>query len=68
MLDRKLAAGELAPPPSGDPEELPLVAAAIAHLERAERAAATGRGGGAAPAQRRAWRRAGRVEALRGNR
>jgi acetyl-CoA carboxylase biotin carboxylase subunit len=63
MLDRKLAAGELTPPPSGDPEHLPLVAAAVAHFETAERAAAAG--GGTVPAQRRAWRLAGRREALR---
>ncbi len=63
MLDRKLAAGELTPPPSGDPDHLPLLAAAVAHFEHSERAAAAG--GGTAPAERRAWRLAGRREALR---
>ncbi len=40
MLDRKLAAGELAPA-GGLDDDLPLLAAAIAHCERASRTAAT---------------------------
>jgi len=77
LLDRKLAAGALAPPPAGEPAELPLLAAAIVHHERAERAAA-GAAAAAAPGARdgsgpggglrRAWRLAGRTEALRGSR
>jgi acetyl-CoA carboxylase biotin carboxylase subunit len=45
MLDRKLASGELlaaAERRSGEVPQLPLLAAAIAHYERARRAAATG--------------------------
>ena len=44
MLDRKLAAGELQPPPEDvddvPAQDLPFVAAAIAHFERSQRAVA----------------------------
>jgi acetyl-CoA carboxylase, biotin carboxylase subunit len=68
MLDRKLAAGELAPPGDGHLPDLPILAAALAHFERSRRTT-TGRtgGGGAGPAVHRAhWRGAARREALRG--
>src|SRR5262249_18386245 len=72
MLDRKLQSGELAP--SGDaPPDLALVAAALAHFERARKGAAAApgaHGSGAAPpavARHRArWGLVARREALRG--
>ncbi len=86
MLDRKLEAGELRPEPpgeagtdaaedGGDPgqedADLPFIAAALAHAERAERRAggglgdpAAGAGAGAAHARDR-WRDRARREALR---
>ncbi len=65
MLDRKLAAGELTPPASDDEaaRDLPFVAAAIAHLERASRTAATEPA--AAGGRRTRWGEAGRREGLR---
>jgi acetyl/propionyl-CoA carboxylase alpha subunit len=67
MLDRKLAAGELRPPPEdGELADLPLIAAALAHLEGAERQAVrpavAGQGG------RPRWREVARGEAQRGRR
>ncbi|MFP3940478.1 MAG: acetyl/propionyl/methylcrotonyl-CoA carboxylase subunit alpha [Thermoanaerobaculia bacterium] len=68
MLDRKLAAGELRPPETdGEPDDLALVAAALAHREAALRQAA-GRAGGHAEATdgrpRSAWAATGRREAV----
>jgi acetyl-CoA carboxylase biotin carboxylase subunit len=64
MLDRKLASGELQPPADGagaaaaDDKDLPLIAAALAHYERAHQTAA----GPASPAtsRRSRWADAGR--------
>jgi len=64
MLDRKLAAGELAPPPSAHMRELSTIAAALEHLDCDSRQAAVPRPHG----QRDQWREAGRREALRGKR
>jgi acetyl-CoA carboxylase, biotin carboxylase subunit len=55
MLDRKLEAGELQPPAQPD-DDLPLIAAALDHHERANRTAA----GGSAPGLRSRWGTAGR--------
>jgi acetyl-CoA carboxylase biotin carboxylase subunit len=70
MLDRKLAAGALSPPGAGDDGDLAIVAAALAHRERAVRRAAGGVGGGgergARRGLRRAWSEAGRRESMRG--
>jgi acetyl/propionyl-CoA carboxylase alpha subunit len=77
MLDRKLAAGELQPPDpeEAEPPDLALIAAALAHHDRAlQRAAGTadasrgeGDDAGAAPKTRRAaWAIAGRREAVGG--
>jgi acetyl-CoA carboxylase biotin carboxylase subunit len=70
MLDRKLASGELHPVAEEglgkeDQDDLPLIAAAIAHYEQAHRQTATGP---ASPAPSRAsrWGSAGRAGALRG--
>jgi acetyl-CoA carboxylase, biotin carboxylase subunit len=64
MLDRKLAAGELRPSADGAADDLPLIAAALAHYERAQRTAA----GPASPAAsgRSRWGVAGRTGAMRG--
>ncbi|HVS04143.1 MAG TPA: acetyl-CoA carboxylase biotin carboxylase subunit [Thermoanaerobaculia bacterium] len=63
MLDRKLAAGELALPAPPPGRDLPLVAAALAHFERCQRVAgAPGEGGG----RRSRWSESGRQDALRG--
>ncbi len=73
MLDRKLAAGELqaadARQAAAQPD-LPLLAAAIAHAEKARRDAAAGpyTGHGAGAGRRQRWKEAGRREALRGGR
>jgi acetyl/propionyl-CoA carboxylase alpha subunit len=65
MLDRKLANGELRPPPATTMRDLPLVAAAIEHAERSARRTATA----ATPAGRRSnWHDAGRRESLQGGR
>ncbi len=63
MLDRKLAAGELHPPASGALEDLPLIAAALAHDERAQRTAAGPPDG--IPARRSRWAGTARYEARR---
>ncbi len=62
MLDRKLAAGELAPAQQLDLPDLALIAAALEHAERQARtsAAPTTDGG-----RRSAWRQAARREGLR---
>jgi acetyl-CoA carboxylase biotin carboxylase subunit len=63
MLDRKLAQGDLAPrlPASPAEDDVAVIAAAIAHSERASRAVAGPVGSGHRPR----WREAGRREALR---
>ncbi|HEX5758683.1 MAG TPA: acetyl-CoA carboxylase biotin carboxylase subunit [Thermoanaerobaculia bacterium] len=73
MLDRKLAAGELAPSGAaaggafqgtgGEAGDLPLLAAALAHFDRVSRTAATAppSGGG----RRSRWATAGRLGSLR---
>ena len=61
MLDRKLASGELHALASEEAGDLPLVAAAIHHFERAQRAIAVPRTTG----RRTLWRAAGRRDALR---
>jgi acetyl-CoA carboxylase biotin carboxylase subunit len=71
MLDRKLAAGELQESESrrgAEPPDLPLLAAAIAHYERARRTTAAGPGVGpaAAGSRRQRWAAVGRREAVRG--
>ena len=60
-LDRRLGAGELARPSVQRVPDLPLVAAAIAHYERAHEVAAAGTADGSRPN----WRRAARRGALR---
>jgi acetyl-CoA carboxylase biotin carboxylase subunit len=67
MLDRKLADGQLHPPaaptaPEGSNEDLPFIAAAIEHYDRAHRTASGSSGAGL----RTRWATAGRREALRG--
>ena len=63
MLDRKLAAGELRPDGAGRLSDLPLIAAALEHLELKSRQSATlGSGLG----RRERWGRAGRDESVRG--
>jgi acetyl-CoA carboxylase biotin carboxylase subunit len=62
-LDRRLAAGELAWPGANRVDDLPAVAAAIAHYERAHAVAAAGSGEGSRPL----WRMASRRAALRGS-
>ena len=77
MLDRKLADGALTPPrsgadgsaapdsPLGLEDDLPAIAAALAHAERASRRAA--RGAGSGPGETRArsgWAERGRAEAV----
>jgi acetyl-CoA carboxylase biotin carboxylase subunit len=70
MLDRKLASGELQAIESARTRELPdlpLLAAAIAHYERARRTTAVGPGPGpGAGSRRQRWAAAGRLEAVRG--
>jgi acetyl-CoA carboxylase, biotin carboxylase subunit len=74
MLDRKMAAGELAPVEDTDSlADLPILAAALAHYERANRtivdsAGSTGRAGNdsATTSRRSRWGSAARREALRG--
>jgi acetyl-CoA carboxylase biotin carboxylase subunit len=62
-LDRRLGAGELARPAAARIDDLPLVAAAIAHYEQAHTVAAAG----TAEGSRSVWRRAARRSALRGS-
>ena len=67
MLDRKLAAGELHPPTedgSGELADLPLVAAALAHYERAQRTV-TSPAAGNEPRRSR-WGQAARQGTMRG--
>jgi acetyl-CoA carboxylase, biotin carboxylase subunit len=73
MLDRKLQAGELAPSQGdrGDaPPDLAMIAAALAHFERAGKAAGAGAPGSAGSPtvsrHRPRWAAAARREALRG--
>jgi len=61
MLDRKLASGELRPEAEEEHPDLPLLAAALAHYERASRT-----GTPASPAGRSRWAQAGRCGGLRG--
>jgi acetyl-CoA carboxylase biotin carboxylase subunit len=63
MLDRKLAAGEISPPTDGAMDDLPLLAAVLAHHERAQRTTAGPATG--LPASRSRWGAAGRQGALR---
>jgi len=70
MLDRKMAAGELMPVEAADEADdvdsladLPIIAAAVAHYEQANRTVG-GQAGGAV--RRSVWAAAGRREALRG--
>jgi len=61
-LDRVLASGELAPPVRGAGSDVPLIAAAIEHYDRAQRVAAAP---GAQGSRRSLWRAAGRRGGLR---
>ena len=61
MLDRKLASGELRPAAEEEHPDLPLLAAALAHYERASRT-----GTPASPGGRSRWAQAGRCDAPRG--
>ena len=63
MLDRKLAAGELKAPIDDALEDLPLIAAALAHHERAYQTAAGPANG--TPARRSRWAGTARYEARR---
>ena len=65
-LDRKLATGELAPVERDADSDLPIVAAAIAHFERAQRVAASGPPG--VVGHRKRWRAAARRESRRESR
>jgi acetyl-CoA carboxylase biotin carboxylase subunit len=65
MLDRKLASGELHQVTEEGLDDLPLIAAAIAHYEQAHRQTATGPASPAAARSSR-WGSAGRAGALRG--
>jgi acetyl-CoA carboxylase, biotin carboxylase subunit len=64
MLDRKLADGALAPPAKTRFEDLPLVAAALAHFERSQRTAAAPASG--AGSRRSRWAAVARREAVAG--
>ncbi len=64
MLDRKLGAGGLRPSTDGAPADLPLIAAALAHYERANQTAAGPVS--SAGSRRSRWAGAGRHEARRG--
>jgi acetyl-CoA carboxylase biotin carboxylase subunit len=69
MLDRKMAAGELAPVEDPDSlADLPILAAALAHYERANRTIVDGGAGNdsATTSRRSRWGSAARREALRG--
>jgi acetyl/propionyl-CoA carboxylase alpha subunit len=59
-LDRRLAAGELLPPPDTG-SDLPILAAAMAHFERAQRTAAVSQ----ETSHRTLWRQAARRATLR---
>jgi acetyl-CoA carboxylase biotin carboxylase subunit len=60
-LDRRLAAGELLPPERGAGADVPILAAAIAHHDRAQRTAGVPEG----PSHRARWRAAARRGAPR---
>jgi acetyl-CoA carboxylase biotin carboxylase subunit len=64
MLDRKLAAGELAPPPREDDLDVTAIAAALVHHDRSVRRAARGADAPGSSA-RGHWVQAGRRQALR---
>ncbi|MCZ6507202.1 MAG: acetyl-CoA carboxylase biotin carboxylase subunit, partial [Acidobacteria bacterium] len=64
MLDRKMAAGELAPSLTAQRRELSAIGAVLEHLDQHGRQTAVSRSHG----QRDRWREAGRREALRGRR
>ena len=64
-LDRRLAEGELRPPSPEAGSDVPILAAAIAHFERAQRTAATGV---AESGHRSRWRAVARRNALRESR
>jgi len=64
MLDRKLAAGGLRPATDGAADDLPLIAAALAHYERANQAVAHPATPGTS--RRSRWGAAGRHGAMRG--
>jgi acetyl/propionyl-CoA carboxylase alpha subunit len=61
-LDRKLEAGELAPANDGETPDTAIIAAAVAHYERAQRLVGHPLEG---PGHRSRWRAAARVDALR---
>jgi acetyl-CoA carboxylase biotin carboxylase subunit len=65
-LDRKLASGALAPIDRDADSDVPIVAAAIAHFERAQRVAGSGPPG--VTGHRRRWRAAARRESRRESR
>jgi len=60
-LDRQLAAGALVPPTRGDGSDVPILAAAIEHFDRAQRTAAQPRG----HSHRARWAAVARRSALR---
>src|SRR4051812_1318419 len=64
MLDRKLAAGDLHPAAQDSENDLPLIAAALAHYEQANRQSAAGPA--PAAAHRSRWGTAGRRNAVKG--
>jgi acetyl/propionyl-CoA carboxylase alpha subunit len=63
LLDRKLAAGGLTPPSDCELDDLPLLAAVLAHHERVHETAAGPAAG--SPSRRSRWSEAGRQGALR---
>ena len=65
MLDRKLAAGDLEPPHESRDADLPLIAAALAHFARSQRAA-TPSDPGKAESRRSRWGAVARREAVSG--
>jgi acetyl-CoA carboxylase, biotin carboxylase subunit len=66
MLDRKLAAGGLQPPAGDEPDDLPFLAAALAHHQRSGRTAGGNGAAAAAGTSRRSrWAAAARREGLR---
>jgi len=65
MLDRKLAAGELRPPARGGLEDLPFIAAALAHHTESRRRAARPTSTAGEAGLRSGWRQAGRTGSLR---
>ncbi len=66
MLDRKLAAGELAPPAEAPFADLGAIAAAIARFEQSTKVASTPKDDKGLGGHGGAWQRAGRVASLRG--